>query len=76
MIAEKYQVTVDEFLSKKRTKTIAFPRQIAMYLCRELTEMSLPKIGQEFGGRDHTTVIHAHKKICEMMEQDPQFKRK
>lgn len=75
MIAEKYQVTVDEFLSKKRTKTIAFPRQIAMYLCRELTEMSLPKIGQEFGGRDHTTVIHAHKKISEMMEQDPQFKR-
>src|SRR5699024_5628103 len=56
-IGEKYQVTVNEFISKKRTKAIAFPRQIAMYLCRELTDMSLPKIGQDFGGRDHTTVI-------------------
>lgn len=74
-VADKYNVTVDEFLSKKRTKTIAFPRQIAMYLCRELTEMSLPKIGQEFGGRDHTTVIHAHKKISDMIEEDTQFKR-
>lgn len=73
-VAEKYNVTVDEFLSKKRTKTIAFPRQIAMYLCRELTDMSLPKIGQEFGGRDHTTVIHAHKKITDMVEEDSQFK--
>ena len=73
-IGEKYQVTVDEFLSKKRTKNIAFPRQIAMYLSRELTDLSLPKIGQEFGGRDHTTVIHAHKKISEMMEEDTQFK--
>lgn len=45
-----------------------------MYLCRELTDMSLPKIGQEFGGRDHTTVIHAHKKITDMVEEDSQFK--
>ncbi|MBO1004173.1 chromosomal replication initiator protein DnaA [Pseudogracilibacillus auburnensis] len=69
-IAEKYNVTVDEFLSKKRTKSIAYPRQIAMYLSRELTDLSLPKIGQEFGGRDHTTVIHAHKKISDMISTD------
>ena len=67
LIAEKYNITVDEILSKKRTKSIAYPRQIAMYISRELTELSLPKIGQEFGGRDHTTVIHAHKKITEML---------
>lgn len=62
-IAEQYNVSVEEMLSRKRTKTIAYPRQIAMYLSRELTDLSLPKIGQEFGNRDHTTVIHAHKKI-------------
>src|SRR5699024_4476195 len=62
-IAEQYNVTVEEILSRKRTKTIAYPRQVAMYLSRELTDLSLPKIGQEFGNRDHTTVIHAHKKI-------------
>src|SRR5699024_7966199 len=69
-IAKKHNITVDEILSKKRTKTIAFPRQIAMYLARELTDLSLPKIGEEFGGRDHTTVIHGHKKITEMMQED------
>lgn len=69
-ICEKYEVTVDEMLSKKRTKSIAYPRQLAMYISRELTDLSLPKIGQEFGGRDHTTVIHAHKKITELMKTD------
>src|SRR5699024_7157648 len=58
LIADKYNVTVDEILSKKRTKSIAFPRHIAMYLSCELTDLYLPKIGEEFGGRDHTTVIH------------------
>lgn len=72
-ISENYGITMDEILSKKRTKAIAFPRQIAMYLSRELTDNSLPKIGQEFGGRDHTTVIHAHKKITEQMERDLSF---
>lgn len=71
-IAEQYNVTVEEILSRKRTKTIAYPRQVAMYLARELTDLSLPKIGQEFGNRDHTTVIHAHKKISETMEKDPE----
>jgi len=49
--------------AKKRTREIAYPRQIAMYMVRELTDFSLPKIGKEFGGRDHTTVLHAWEKI-------------
>src|SRR5699024_3466538 len=73
LIADKYNITFDEILSKKRTKSIAYPRQIAMYMSRELTDLSLPKIGQEFGGRDHTTVIHAHKKIDESLETDSEL---
>jgi chromosomal replication initiator protein len=57
--------------SKKRTKNIAFPRQVAMYLARELTDSSLPQVGAEFGGRDHTTVIHACEKIQTAMKMDP-----
>src|SRR5699024_6933768 len=57
VVREKYGIKLEDFVSKKRTKAIAFPRQIAMYLSRELTDSSLPKIGEEFGGRDHTTVI-------------------
>ncbi|MFB4168754.1 chromosomal replication initiator protein DnaA [Virgibacillus sp. JSM 102003] len=69
-VGEKYNIKLEDFMAKKRTKSIAFPRQIAMYLSRELTDFSLPKIGEEFGGRDHTTVIHAHEKISKMMEND------
>ncbi|TFJ92295.1 chromosomal replication initiator protein DnaA [Lentibacillus salicampi] len=69
-VGEKYNIKLEDFAAKKRTKSIAFPRQIAMYLSRELTDFSLPKIGEEFGGRDHTTVIHAHEKIVKMMEND------
>ncbi|GAB4072026.1 chromosomal replication initiator protein DnaA [Barrientosiimonas marina] len=69
-VGEKYDVKLDDFAAKKRTKSVAFPRQIAMYLARELTDLSLPKIGEEFGGRDHTTVIHAHEKVVKMMEND------
>lgn len=75
-VGEHYNVKLEDFKSKKRTKSIAFPRQIAMYLARELTDSSLPKIGMEFGGRDHTTVIHAHEKISKMMEEDEQLKKK
>jgi len=57
-------------VSKTRVRTVALPRQIAMYLCRELTELSLPKIGEEFGGRDHTTVIHACDKIQNELKKD------
>lgn len=70
VIGEKYNIRQDDFIAKKRTKSIAFPRQIAMYLSREMTDLSLPKIGEEFGGRDHTTVIHAHEKIARMLEND------
>lgn len=69
-VAECYQMRVEDFKAKKRTKNIAFPRQIAMYLCREMTDLSLPKIGELFGGRDHTTVIHACEKISDAMRND------
>lgn len=63
-IAEYYgDITIDQLCSADRTKSLVEARQIAMYLCRELTEISLPKIGQAFGGRDHTTVMHAYRKI-------------
>ena len=74
-VGEKYQVKLEDFAAKKRTRAIAFPRQIAMYLSRELTDYSLPKIGEEFGGRDHTTVIHAHDKISKTLESDPALDR-
>jgi chromosomal replication initiator protein len=61
--AEYFAVTLDELCGPVKTKQIASARQIAMYLCRELTDLTLPKIGQTFGGRDHTTVMHAAKKI-------------
>ncbi|CDQ18390.1 chromosomal replication initiator protein DnaA [Halobacillus karajensis] len=75
MVGEKYNVRLEDFPAKKRTKSVAFPRQIAMYLSRELTDFSLPKIGEEFGGRDHTTVIHAHEKISKMVADDQQLQR-
>lgn len=73
IVGERYNVRLEDFLAKKRTKSIAFPRQIAMYLSREMTDSSLPKIGEEFGGRDHTTVIHAHEKISKLIDKDTQL---
>lgn len=70
LVADYFQLSVDDLKSKRRTQNIAFPRQIAMYLCRELTDASLPKIGEEFGGRDHSTVIHACDRIKEAMTKD------
>ena len=67
---------IRRFQGEKRTKSVAFPRQIAMYLSRELTDSSLPKIGEEFGGRDHTTVIHAHEKISKLLKTDTQLQNK
>lgn len=63
VVASHYNIRIEDFKAKKRTKQVAFPRQVAMYLVRELTDLSLPKIGEAFGGRDHTTVIHACDKI-------------
>lgn len=75
IVGQYYSVRIEDFGAKKRTKSIAYPRQIAMYLSRELTDFSLPKIGEEFGGRDHTTVIHAHEKIANDIKSDPTFKQ-
>ena len=62
-VSRYFNIKVSDIESSKRSRNLAFPRQIAMYLCRELTQLSLPKIGEEFGNRDHTTVMHAHGKI-------------
>lgn len=75
IVSNYYQLKVEDLKSKKRTKTIAYPRQIAMYLSRELTDSSLPKIGEDFGGRDHTTVIHAHEKISRMLSSDQELEQ-
>jgi chromosomal replication initiator protein len=72
-VADFYRIKLVDMLSKKRTRTIARPRQIAMYLARELTQMSLPEIGASFGGRDHTTVIHACKTIENFRGTDSAF---
>jgi chromosomal replication initiator protein len=73
VVGEFFNLKLEDFKAKKRTKSVAFPRQIAMYLSRELTDYSLPKIGEEFGGRDHTTVIHAHEKITQALQSDRQL---
>jgi chromosomal replication initiator protein len=72
-VGEFYGIKIEDFKERKRTKAVAFPRQIAMYLSRELTDISLPKIGEQFGGRDHTTVIHAYEKIVQMLQKDQEL---
>jgi chromosomal replication initiator protein len=69
-VAEYYKIRISDLLSAKRTRSIARPRQIAMALAKELTSFSLPEIGSQFGGRDHTTVLHAQRKINELKEAD------
>ncbi|WP_054252898.1 chromosomal replication initiator protein DnaA [Neofamilia massiliensis] len=75
IISDHYGVSVEDLDSKKRPKDIAYARQVAMYLCREMTDMSLPKIGADFGGRDHTTVIHAVDKISSEIKADSTTKK-
>ncbi len=70
IVSSYYNLKVDDFKSARRTRNVSFPRQIAMYLSRKLTDTSLPKIGEEFGGRDHTTVIHAYEKISQNLKKD------
>ena len=72
-ICKYYNLQTEDLIGKKRPKNIALPRQIAMYLCRKMTDASLPKIGLSFGGRDHTTVIHAYEKIEKMRKEDSNF---
>jgi chromosomal replication initiator protein len=69
-VSDRFGVTVEELVSPRRSQQVAYPRQVAMYLSRELTDSSLPKIGREFGGRDHTTVIHATSKITRLIRED------
>jgi chromosomal replication initiator protein len=76
VVSKNFKIKIEDFNSKKRTRAIAYPRQIAMYLTRELTDLSLPKIGDEFGGRDHTTVIHAYDKIETDINESDEFKNK
>ncbi|WP_288551510.1 MULTISPECIES: chromosomal replication initiator protein DnaA [Enterococcus] len=73
-VAKYYHIHINDLKGKKRVKGIVVPRQIAMFLSRELTDNSLPKIGAEFGGKDHTTVIHAHEKIQHLSETDSTIK--
>jgi chromosomal replication initiator protein len=69
-VSQRFGVTLDELVSPRRSQAVAYPRQVAMYLSRELTDASLPMIGKEFGGRDHTTVIHAKDKISRLIRED------
>ena len=75
-IANQYSIKMEDLDSSKRTRSISFPRQIAMYLTRELTDLSLPKIGSEYGKRDHTTVMHAHEKIAAEMKSDESLRHR
>lgn len=68
--AKYFGIQAEEIMSPDRSRTVVGPRQVAMYLCRELTDLSLPKVGEAFGGRDHTTVMHAVKKIAKSMNED------
>lgn len=75
IVCKHFQIKSEELLAKKRTRNIVYPRQIAMYLCRELTDSSLPRIGEMFGGRDHTTVIHAIEKITRETKEDVEIEK-
>jgi chromosomal replication initiator protein len=72
-VAEHYNIRLTEMASARRSRAVARPRQVAMYLAKQLTSRSLPEIGKRFGNRDHTTVLHAVNKITELMQEDPTF---
>lgn len=71
VICKNYNLSLEDLDSKNRSRAISYPRQIAMYMCRKYTDLSLLKIGESFGGRDHSTVIHAYEKISEDLEKNP-----
>ncbi len=72
-VADHYNVRLSDMIGPRRTRTIARPRQVAMYLAKQMTTRSLPEIGRRFGGRDHTTIMHGVRKIEELMAQDQQM---
>ena len=76
VVCKHYNISISEMDSRKRTKNIAFARQVAMYVTRQLIGLSLPQVGNEFGGRDHTTVLHAEKKVIEEMKKHTSLKIK
>jgi len=76
VVSDYFRIKLAELKSRKRTKEVAFPRQVAMYLCKQLTELSLADIGSGFGGKDHSTVIHACKQIRKKMESNIEVSRK
>ena len=73
--ASHFEIKISDLKSKKRSRQISIPRQIAMYLCREHTKLSLPDIGRHFGGKDHTTVIYSHKKIGGLINENHALKK-
>ena len=72
-MSEHYNIRLSDMIGPKRVRTFARPRQVAMYLCKQMTSRSLPEIGRRFGGRDHTTVMHGVKRIDELRHQDAQI---
>ncbi len=75
-VAEEFGISLQDIKTRRRTKTIVLPRQVAMYLSRELTELSLPEIGNLFGGKDHTTVLHSYNKIKEGLNKNVGLKER
>ena len=75
VVADFYSLKVTEIKAKNNSRRVVEPRQIAMYLCRELTENSLPQVGKEFGGKHHTTVLHSIRKIAEARNHNPAIQR-
>lgn len=75
VVSHHYGMRVEEMDSKKRTRAISFPRQVAMYISRELTDLSLPQIGNRFGGRDHSTILHGYDKIKNKIQEETNFKK-
>jgi chromosomal replication initiator protein len=76
IVADQYKIKVADMYSKRRPAHIALARQVAMYFAKEITQKSFPEIGEAFGGRDHTTVMHAVKKIAELRQKDSEENRK
>ena len=74
-VADHYHITIRDILGKKRSRNLARPRQMAMAITKELTNLSLPAIGDAFGGRDHTTVMHAIKTVAKLRQDDPELKQ-
>jgi chromosomal replication initiator protein len=75
MVSDAFGISVDQILARDRSRSVALPRQIAMYLLREEAQISLPQIGEVLGGRDHTTVMYGCEKVADLLEQDDRLRR-